>query len=127
MVLILLRGEMYITRKGPKYGNITSEFNGRIYHSKKEAGYAKILETLKKASRKEERVVHIVPQYKIDLKVNGKHICNYYMDFYVEYADGGKKFIEVKGFQTDIWRLKWKILEAIQPIEYPDIELEIIK
>ena len=118
---------MYLVRKGNKYGATTNEYNGRTYHSKKEAAFAKQLDILKKAVYAEDRITKVVPQYKIDLKVNDKHIANYYVDFYVEYANGKKKFIEVKGFVTEVWRLKWKILEAIQLIEYPDIDLEIIK
>ena len=118
---------MFMVRRGSKYNNVSREYNGRIYHSKKEAAFAQQLDTLKNATYSEDRVVKVVPQFKIDIKVNGQHICNYYVDFYIEYADGKKKFVEVKGFETEVWRLKWKILEAIQPIEYPDIDLEVIK
>ena len=50
-------------------------------------------------------VTEIIPQYKIDIRVNGKHICNYYMDFKVIKSDGTIEFHEVKGFETDVWRL----------------------
>lgn len=118
---------MYLVQRKSKYGNKSTVFDGRVYHSKFEAGVAKDLELAKHAVQAKERVVKVTPQYRIKLKVNGHHICDYLMDFFVEYADGHQEFIEVKGFETMLWRYKWKLLEAIAPIEYPGIDLRIIK
>jgi Protein of unknown function (DUF1064) len=82
-----------------------------VYHSKGEATYARDLDILLKAGH----LTEIVPQYKIDLSVNGKHITNYIIDFKVTHADGEVEYIEYKGFATDTWKLKWKLLEAIHP------------
>jgi len=49
------------------------------------------------------------------------------MDFVVTHNDGSLEYVEVKGFQTEVWRLKWKIFEAIFNKEHPDIILTIVK
>lgn len=91
-----------------KYGNNSQEYNGRRYDSKREAAYAMELDWRKKAGEIKE----IIPQFKIDLRVNGLHICNYYVDFKVILKDGSVEFHEVKGMVLPLWQLKWRILEA---------------
>jgi len=103
-----------------KYKAEKQAFNGRSYHSKKEADYAAQLAWLKKAGEVKE----IKPQYKIDIRVNGKHITNYYIDFRVVYADGR---IEVKGFQTPEWLLKWRLTEALIDEIEPGAKLVLVK
>jgi hypothetical protein len=55
--------------------------------------------------------------------VNGKHIANYFCDFLVTFEDGREEWHEVKGFQTEVWRLKEKLFRAI----YPDRILKVIR
>ena len=100
---------MWRQRKQNKYHNITSEHNGIFYHSKKEAAYAAELDLRKKAGD----IIGWERQVKISLDVNGYHICNYYIDFVVQCTDGVIEYVEVKGFETDMWRLKWKLFEAL--------------
>lgn len=77
--------------------------------SKFEAGKAQELELLKKA----KEIKDFQEQVKIALVVNGFHICNYYIDFVVEHNDGEIEYIETKGYATDVWKLKWKLFEAL--------------
>ncbi len=100
---------MFRVRFGNKYGAKTSVHNGISYHSKKEAGYAAQLELRLRAGDIKE----IKRQVSIPLDVNGRHICNYIIDFVVTLADGTLEYIEVKGFETDVWRIKWKLFEAL--------------
>ena len=44
---------------------------------------------------------------------NGYHIANYYIDFVIQENDGTETWKEVKGFETDVWRMKWKLTEAL--------------
>ena len=106
-----------------KYKNVRSEFNGRSYHSLGEAGYAQELEFRKLAGD----IQDWIPQYKIDLKVNGHHITNYYMDFKVINKYGGVEFHEYKGMETDVWRMKWALLHALKDEIEPGCELILIK
>lgn len=100
---------MYIQRYRSKYGNKTRDYNGRLYHSQKEADYAAELDLMKRAGEIQEWK----PQHRVSLDVNGHHICNYIVDFFVIDKHGEEQLVEVKGFETDLWRFKWKLTEAI--------------
>lgn len=106
-----------------KFGNKRQTVDGRSYHSKKEASYAIDLAWKKKIGE----VVNIIPQYKLDLRVNGKHITNYFIDFKVEYTDGRVELVEVKGFETDLWLVKWRLTEALLEELEPGAKLVLIK
>lgn len=107
-----------------KFNAKKQEYAGRWYHSKKEASYAAQLDWQIKAGE----ITEWKPQHKIDLKVNGIHICNYFIDFRAVKKDGTVQYIEVKGFETAEWQIKWKILLAIknETLE-PGCELIVIK
>lgn len=111
---LLLGDNMYYQRNKSKYGNNKTVFGDRLYGSKLEAFYAKQLDTLKKG----KAIKDFTPQFKLSLDVNGYHIANYYVDFMVENNDGSKELWEIKGFETDVWRFKWKLTEAIYGEEY---------
>lgn len=92
-----------------KYKAEKVEWQGTTYHSKKEQRYAFELEMRQKAGdiKSWER------QIRIPIEVNGFHICNYYIDFVVHHNDDTTEYVEVKGFVTETWRLKWKLFEAL--------------
>ena len=77
--------------------------------SKFEASKAQELELLKRA----KEIKGYEEQVKIPLEVNGYHICNYYIDFVVQHNDGDTEYVETKGYATDVWKLKWKLFEAL--------------
>lgn len=108
---------VYRVRQGNKYGSTSHEYDGRVYHSKAEANYAQELDLLLKAGE----VLEWTPQFKIDLKANGKQICTYIPDFFVVMADGSKELHEIKGFATEVYRLKRKIMEATYLVEHPEV------
>lgn len=118
---------MYLVKRGNKYNAKSTIYNGIIYHSKKEAGFARTLDSLKKSKDPRERVVSWERQVKISLDVNGEHIANYYVDFRAQMATGITRLYEVKGFTTEIFRLKLKLMEATYLKENPDIEYQIIR
>ena len=109
-------------RRGSKYGAKTTTYNGILYHSKKEAGYAQGLDLLVKSGE----INGWERQVKISLDVNGKHICNYFIDFVITHKDGTLEYVEIKGFETDTWKLKWKLFEAIYGHD-PMTKLTVIK
>jgi len=111
------------TRVQKKYGNQSKTYNGITYHSKKEAKYAQDLDLRIRANdiKSWER------QVKIDLRVKGIHICNYYIDFVITHNDGILEYVEVKGFETPEWRLKWKLFEAIFTVDHPEHTLTVVK
>lgn len=92
-----------------KYKNKFQKYGSKIYDSKKEARYAEQLHLRKLAGE----ILEIHPQYCLRLDIDGKHICKYYVDFMVILKDGSEQYHEVKGFETDVWRIKWKMALAI--------------
>lgn len=108
---------------GNKYGAKKTEYNGVKYHSKFEAECAEILDTRLKA----KDIKSVDRQVKIDLRAYGEHITNYYIDFIVTHHDGHKEYIEAKGAETDVWKMKFKMLEAKLKNEEPDAELTLWK
>jgi hypothetical protein len=105
---------MFRIRYGSKYGSKTKEYNGRLYHSRKEAKYAQELDLLKKAGE----ILDWKPQFRLNLAVNGYHITTYIADFLVTAKDGTEEIHEVKGFQTQLFNIKWKLCEAIYSKKY---------
>lgn len=99
----------YVNRN--KYNAKKTSYNGRRYHSALEAAYAQELDWRKKAGEIKE----IIPQFKIDIRVSGKHITNYFMDFKVVLNDGKIEMQEVKGMETDLWKIKWRLAIALHP------------
>lgn len=114
---------MYRVRKFEnKYKALKSEVNGITYHSKLEGKYAFELNArfLAKEIKNWER------QVKISLDVNGRHIANYFIDFVVYHLDGTTEYVEVKGFETDVWRMKWRLFEALYS-DIPNTALTVVK
>ena len=109
---------LYVGRGGPRVkGYKTCTYNGSTYHSRKERDYAMRLDMLMKSghSHKGTMILSWERQVKVSLDVGGVHICNYYVDFRVEYSDGREEYHEVKGFETDLWRIKRRLFEALFP------------
>jgi hypothetical protein len=99
----------YFQYKQNKYKNIKQVYNDIRYDSKKEAARAAELDLLLKAkeSKRWER------QVTLPLFFNDYKICGYRIDFVIWDKNDTIILEEVKGFQTDVWRLKKKLLEAI--------------
>lgn len=94
-----------------KYNAVRQTYNNYNYDSKREARHAFDLDCL----IKEGEVTKWQRQYKIEIVINGKLICNYYIDFKVWYSDGRIEYHEVKGAETQLWRLKWKLSKVLHP------------
>ena|SRR3990167_11558840 len=109
-------------RSGSKYNSRRTEYHGTIYQSKKEAQYAFDLDMLKNAGE----IKDWKRQFKLDLRVNGEHIANYYVDFWVLQNDGREELHEVKSqiTMTDTWRIKWRLTEVLFGDKY---KLVVIK
>lgn len=91
-----------------KYNNVKQTFNGRSYDSKAEAKIGMWLEDRKKKG--EIKDYH--NQVPIDLYgENGTRVARYKIDFVIDHNDGSEEYLEVKGFETAVWRLKWKLTE----------------
>lgn len=98
------------------------EYNGYQYDSKFEAATAQDLDLLVKS----KELTHYDRQVTLDLIVNGFIVCTYRIDFIAYHTDGTIEYIECKGYPSDVWRLKWKLFEALYS-NLPNIKLTIIQ
>ena len=94
-------------------------YNGVVYHSKAEARYAAELDILKKAGV----ITEWWRQIPFGIKVQGRWICDVVVDFKIldrkEYA----YYVEIKGHETEVYRLKRDLLLAC----YPGIDYRVVK
>ena len=93
--------------------------------AKKEADYYCRLKLLLQA--KEIKSFGLQPKYELQegFDKNGKRHrpIAYYADFVVENLDGTMEVIDIKGFETQVFKIKRKLFEY----KYPDLSLKIIK
>lgn len=102
--------------KAHKYRAVTTIVDGISFRSKKEARRYSELRFLEKSKLITD--LELQPRYPIAIK--GKHVCDYYADF--KYLQMGKYVVEdVKGFKTDVYRLKKKLVEAEYGITVKEI------
>ena len=107
-----------------KYRNKKVIVDRKEFDSKKEAIRYKELKLLERAG--EISNLELQPRFLLQdsFRKNGKTFrrIEYIADF--KYIENGKTIVEdVKGIQTDVFKLKHKIFEK----KYPDLELKIIK
>ena len=107
-----------------KYSNRKVVVDGKIFDSKIEANRYIELKLLEKAG--EISNLQLQPRFLLQeaFRKNGKSYrkIEYVADFM--YLQNGKYIVEdVKGMQTEVFKLKHKIFEKM----YPDLELKIIK
>jgi hypothetical protein len=104
-----------------KWRNQITEYNGRKYHSKKEAEFAKDLDIQQKA----KEVIKIEPQVPFILKIGDIKMAKYVLDFRVTYKDGSIKHYDVKGAKQglpyDIFVIKKKLMKVIYDIEVIEV------
>lgn len=107
-----------------KYRNKKVIVDGEEFDSKKEGNRYKELKLLLKAGKISN--LELQPRFLLQdgFKKNGKTFrkIEYIADF--KYIENGKTIVEdVKGMQTDVFKIKHKIFEKV----YPNLELKIIK
>lgn len=99
--------------------------DGITFDSTKEGKYYVTLKYKKYLSNPAERVTDIQCQVKYSIDIEGIHICNYFLDFKVKYADGRIECVDVKGLKMgaayQIFRLKKKLVEAIYGIKIIEV------
>jgi len=100
--------------KPSKYHAVIEECDGIRFQSKKEAKYYREL----KARVFAGEVRYFLRQVPFHLKGGIKHV----IDFVEFWGDGSVHYVEVKGFATDMWKLKKKLVED----QYP-IRIEVIR
>lgn len=110
-----------------KYGNKTTEFNGKKYDSKFEAGVSADLHIRKKVGE----ILDYETQYRVEIEIYnpvGRKVHSVYhkVDFRVHNLDGTFTLIEAKGFETQDYKFRRKLLEKIWLPEHPDHTYEVV-
>lgn len=95
--------------KRERFGNIRTEYRGVMYASKAEAKYAAQLDVLLKA----KKIRGWGRQHSVPLVVNGHKICTMIVDFWINHGSIPIEFVEIKGFETAVYKLKKKLFEAL--------------
>lgn len=104
------------------YNTAKVKWGGQQFDSKFESQYAQELDLRKKAGD----IKDYETQKTLGLYFNEYWICDYKMDFIIKHNDGTEEFVETKGWATPIFRLKWKVLEAIYGDD-PNVKLTIVQ
>jgi hypothetical protein len=94
-----------------KYGAQKTEIDGLRFDSKKEAMRWLELKKLEGIGV----IAKLERQISIPLHVAGVKVCTYRADFMYE-MDGATIVEDAKGYQTDVFKLKWKIGQALFPL-----------
>jgi len=112
-------------RKRSKYNNRKTVVDGITFDSKKEADYYCALKLLKQSG--EIRDFGLQPKYELQpaFEKNGKKYrpITYVADFVIVNNDGTTEVVDVKGVETQVFKLKKKMFEY----HYPDLALKIVK
>ena len=113
-----------ITRKN-KFNNTKSLCrSGHLHDSKLESGYCNRLLLLGKAGK----IKWFEIQVPYAFKVKGKLICTHIVDFVVCPKEGYLECHEVKGFETDAWKIKRKLFKVLYPtISYITVKKGALK
>ena len=102
-----------------KYGAIRVEYDGHKFDSKLEAARYKQLKLMEKAGQ----LTNLELQPKFPCEVNGKKICTYISDFRYTLKNGKEVVEYVKGVETAVFKLKKKLVEALDPA----VKIQIVK
>lgn len=100
-----------------KYGNKKTVVDGRVFASKREARRYSELRLLQRAGE----ILDLELQPVIACSVNGGHVCNYIADFRYVDRKGKTTYEDAKGYKTDVYRLKKKLVKACTGIEILEV------
>lgn len=107
-----------------KYHNKKAKYDGYTFDSIREKNYYIKLKLLEKAGKIKElelqKEYELQPSYKLNNKTSRK--ITYRADFTYKTTEDDKiHVIDVKGFRTDVYRLKKKLFEYKYKIEIEEI------
>lgn len=115
---------MLLRFKRKKYGNDKVELDGYKFDSKKEARYYQELKLLQRGGvvkSFELQVAYILQDgFRHKSCRRQQEAITYVADFVVHYTDGHTEVIDVKGYKTEVYKIKKKLLLY----RYPDIDFK---
>lgn len=107
---------MKFTRQS-KYKNVRTEVDGITFASKKEAKRYGELRLMQKAGV----IDHLKTHPAFPLVINDECVCSYIADFCYNLPDGKLVVEDCKGFKTDVYKLKAKLMKAVHGIDVVEI------
>ena len=109
-----------------KYGNKKVKIDGLTFDSKAEALYYSKLK--KMHERGEILFFRVQPRYRLldGFEKDGKRHrpIDYIADFEVHHKDGSIEVVDIKGYKTDVFRIKEKMFNAKYPHKLSILKLE---
>ena len=112
-------------KKKNKYNNKKVIVDGIKFDSKMEAKYYNVLKLLQAAGKVTK--IELQPKFELlpTFTKNGvtHRAITYTADFKVTYADGKVEIVDVKGVETQVFKIKQKLFEH----KYPDLSLKVVK
>ena len=111
---------MQLEDEDRKYNNEKPTVDGITFDSKKEARYYEKLKAFKKGGAVED--FELQPRFKLqkgfdDKEGNHHRPIHYRADFKIWWANGKVEIVDTKGYKTQVYKLKKKLLLK----KYPDI------
>ena len=101
--------------KPSKYRNVRTEYNGKMYDSKREAAFAAELDLRQTAGE----ITGYLEQ--VPFRLPGGIV--YRADFLIVGKNGELRLVDIKGVETDVFKLKAKLMQ----VSYPWLPLEVVK
>jgi hypothetical protein len=92
-----------------KYKNVSTTMDGRRFSSLREAAH---YQDLLLAQRSGDCLFHL---WQVPFHLPGG--VRYVVDFVEFWKDGTTRFVDVKGYKTEVYKVKKKMVEAIYPIK----------
>jgi len=107
-----------------KFGNIKTTIDGILFDSKLESRFYEYAKQLKEMGKIKDFEMQVKYEIFPSFKKNGKswRKIEYVADFVIHHFDETIEVIDVKGVETDVFKIKQKMFEY----KYPDLVLQTV-
>lgn len=103
--------------KRSKFGNCKTELDGFKFDSKREAARYSELKLLQLG----RKISGLRRQVPYECVVNGMLVCKYIADFVYLDERGDTVVEDVKGYRTEVYKLKRKLVRAVHGVEIIEV------
>lgn len=110
-----MAGKIRLKRRS-KYAAVKTVVDGITFASRYEANCYRLLRELQAAGE----ISDLQLQVPFAMKINGQVVCRYLADFTFRSA-GRYRVADAKGFRTDVYKLKKKLMLACHGIEIEEM------
>ncbi|GEN30255.1 hypothetical protein HNQ35_000041 [Cerasibacillus quisquiliarum] len=115
-----------MSKRRSKYRNKKVQLDGHTFDSKAEARYYQELKLMERAG--EILFFRLQPRYRLldGFEKHGKkhRAIDYIADFEIHHKDGSIEVVDIKGYKTDVFRIKEKMFNKKYPHKLSILKLE---